>query len=71
MPPATGTVNVCTLQELETYSYPSISIRCILIHVLIIFAFSLFNPLKIYIFLIFEKVLMQRLKVLHRIFKMA
>ena len=44
MPPATGTVNVCTLQELETYSYPSISIRYanivhILIHVLMIFAF--------------------------------
>ena len=50
MPPATGTVNVCTLQELETYSYPSISIRCILkggsanivhilIHVLMTFAF--------------------------------
>ena len=43
---ATRTVNVCTLQELETCSYPSISIRCsanivhILIHVLITFAFS-------------------------------
>ena len=53
MPPATGTVNVCTLQELETYSYPSISISRklgifkqgsanivhILIHVLMTFAF--------------------------------
>ena len=44
MPPATGTVNSYTLQELETYSYHSISIRCanivhILIHVLMTFAF--------------------------------
>ena len=77
MPPATGTVNVCTLQELETYSYPKISIRYIITaniagyNIVMYLHFSLFNPLKIYIFLIFEKVLVQRLKVLHRIFKMA
>ena len=79
MPPATGTVNSYTLQELETYSYPKISIRYVHIitanisgyNIVMYLHFSLFNPLKIYIFLIFEKVLVQRLKVLHRIFKMA
>ena len=77
MPPATGTVNSYTLQELETYSYPNISIRYIITaniagyNIVMYLHFSLFNPLKIYIFLIFEKVLVQRLKVLHRIFKMA
>ena len=77
MPPATGIVNSYTLQELETYSYPNISIRYIITvniagyNIVMYLHFSLFNPLKIYIFLIFEKVLVQRLKVLHRIFKMA
>ena len=89
MPPATGTVNSYTLQELETYSYPNISINRVFLkvgsannghiitaniagyNIVMYLHFSLFNPLKIYIFLIFEKVLVQRLKVLHRIFKMA
>ena len=77
MSPATGKVNSYTLQELETYSYPNISIRYIITvniagyNIVMYLHFSLFNPLKIYIFLIFEKVLVQRLKVLHRIFKMA